>query len=302
MSTTPPPADTPPDDDKSKSLFDKLGAAMPIGLTALATVFAGMSTSELQRAMFWRTAAGQDQAKSTNQWTLAGFKRNRALIMEGTGAQLGAQPAYKAVDWSKLRNSAKNENEKTALEWLQGKGPPRENLPKPEDDALNELTKAIKDREPEGEILKRAARVKLKAINEAIDNLEKANEEIDSRWDKVVKAAGKLVAQEGKGNTGEAIALRSAWFAMEQRRYRSESFFNQQIGFLYDARVRVVTAISDHHRKRSENFFYAMLAAQIGAVISSLALARKQKSALWLMAGLAGAVAVGFGAYVYLTM
>ena len=40
--------------------------------------------------------------------------------------------------------------------------------------------------------------------------------------------------------------------------------------------------------------------AQIGAVISSLALARKRKSALWLFAGLTGVVALAIGAYVYI--
>ena len=226
MSTT--PTATPPD-DKPQSLFDKVSTALPIGLTALATVFAGMSTSELQKAMFWRTAAGQDQAKATNQWTFAGLKRNRSLIMEGTAAQLGAQPGKREGLFT-APEGAKAE-EKVAAEWLAGKGPPRVSLPKIDDPNIQ-----------------------------------------------------------------------AARFAMEQRRYRAESSLSLGVGFLYDARVRVVTAVSDHHRQRSENFFYAMLAAQIGAVISTLSLARQQKSALLFLAALVGAAAVAFGAFVYLAI
>ena len=41
-----------------KGWIEKVGAALPIGLTALATVFAGMSTGALQQAMFWRRRCG----------------------------------------------------------------------------------------------------------------------------------------------------------------------------------------------------------------------------------------------------
>ena len=59
---------------------------------------------------------------------------------------------------------------------------------------------------------------------------------------------------------------------------------------------------SERHRIRSKNFFYAMLCAQAGVTIASLALARSKQSAFWLMAGLAGLLAMGIGAYVYLAM
>src|SRR3954451_13205636 len=90
-------APTPPAAEKPRSLFEKVGAALPIALTAIATAFAGMSTSELQQAMFWRSAAAQDQAKATSQWTLAGFKRDRSLLCQTTAATLKASAAYPAL-------------------------------------------------------------------------------------------------------------------------------------------------------------------------------------------------------------
>jgi hypothetical protein len=304
MSTTPTSPGAPPD-DKPKSLFDKFATALPIGLTALATVFAGMSTSELQRAMFWRTAASQDQAKATNQWTFAGLKRNRSLIMEGNAVQLRASSGKrgdafaghgKHVDVA----AGATAEEKAAAEWLGGKGPPRVALPKVEDEDIQAVLEAIRRREPEEDILKKAAKIKPKAINQAIDDAEKANEVIDTDWGRVLDAVSALVAERAKADPEAANSLQAARFALEQRRYRAESRLTLGIGSLYEARVQVVTAVSDRHRRRSENFFYAMLVAQVGAVISTLSLARQQKSALLFLAALVGAVAVAFGAIVYL--
>jgi hypothetical protein len=306
-------AETPPPAEEPKGLLDKLGAALPIALTAIATAFAGMSTSELQQAMFWRSAAAQDQAKATNQWTLAGFKRDRSLLMQSTAATLRAQAGYADPGLDREpRPSADNGTSPDGLDWLAGKGPPPAKLPEVVDPNLLELLKAIREREPEADLLKKARMVPQHGINKTIDDAEKANEQIDKEWDPHVKAATKYVQDRSKAAArpksddkdrpaaqAQATALQAALYEMEQRRYRAEATLNQGIGFLYEARVRISTAESDRHRERSKNFFYSMLAAQIGAVISSLALARKQKSALWALAGLAGIVAIVIGIYVY---
>jgi hypothetical protein len=314
-----PTAEPAPPEDEPKGLLDKLGAALPIALTAIATAFAGMSTSELQQAMFWRSAAAQDQAKATNQWTLAGFKRDRSLTMQSTAATLRAQAGYPDLGLDREPRASgtgatNNPTDSQGLDWLQGKGPPPAKLQEVADGNLKELLRAIRERDPEEEILKKARMVPQAGINHTIDDAEKAVEQIDREWDPVVKAATKYVQDRVKsaagvkpddkkgraGATTHATGLQAALFEMEQRRYRAEATLNQGIGFLYEARVKVSTAESDRHRERSKNFFYAMLVGQIGAVISSLALARKRKSALWLLAGLSGVVAVAIGAYVYI--
>jgi hypothetical protein len=48
-------------------------------------------------------------------------------------------------------------------------------------------------------------------------------------------------------------------------------------------------------------FFYSMLIAQMGVTVASLALARRQRSSLWLFAALAGLISLGFTGYIYLT-
>ena len=291
---------------EKKGLVEKIGAALPIGLTALATIFAGMSTGALQQAMFWRSAAAQDQAKATNQWTLAGFKRDRSLLAQGTAAQLRATAGYATPVFPASASASPVVQQ--ALAWLAGNGPPAVALPKVEDQTVLDLLEAIRKREPEAELLKKAAKVKAAAIDEAIDRTEKANEEIDTAWSGTIRAAAIVVESTSKIDSDvdrakqivQATAAQAAGFELEQRRYRAEATLNQGISILYEARVKVSTAESDRHREKSKLFFYAMLAAQIGAVISSLAMAGKTRSALWVFASIIGLVSLGFGAYVFL--
>jgi hypothetical protein len=304
-------SDTPaePRREERKSLLDKIGPGLAVGLTALAAVFGSMSAAALQQAMYWKSQAAQDQSKSTNQWTLAGFKRDRALVMQAAAAQLRAHSDYRRADFN-LSASA-DEAQKKALQWLtDAKLPPRVELPKVTDEAIAAVDKAIREREPEAEQLAKAAKVGLDAINKAIDDLEKAVEQVDKDWDPVVKAAAKLVDgqvafkadgdDDRRAKAGAAAAAQAAGFELEQRRYRAESFFNQAIASLYEVRVKVSTAESDRHRKKSQTLGYAMLVAQIGAVAASLALARKRGFSLWLVAGTVGVVAIGFGGYAFL--
>src|SRR6185436_9614162 len=86
------------------------------------------------------------------------------------------------------------------------------------------------------------------------------------------------------------------------RRYAQEAKFNQQAAELYEVQVRRAGVDSERHRNRSKNFFYAMLCAQAGVTVASLALAKSRKSFFWAVAGAAGVLAVAMGAYVYLLM
>lgn len=84
------------------------------------------------------------------------------------------------------------------------------------------------------------------------------------------------------------------------RRYRREGDYNLQVAWPYELRVVKSSVASDRYRQRSQRFFLAMLGAQAGTAIASLALAARQQSTLWALAGLAGLAALGFSVYVYL--
>jgi hypothetical protein len=292
-----------PKSDEPQGLIEKLGAALPVGLTALATVFASMSNGALQEAMYWKSQAAQDQARVTNQWTLAGFKRDRALVMQAAAAQLRAAGGYAPADFDTPAKPPKAaEHQKAAREWLtDGSQPPPVKLPELDDD-IRALREAIKDREPDREILKKAGRVGMARISKAINDAEQASERTDAEWGPVLKAAAELVRARAAspGDPKAATAAQAAGFELEERRYRAESRANQAIGYLYEVRTKVSGAESDKYRRKSDYLSYAMLVAQVGAVASSLALARKRRSFLWLFAATVGVVAIGVGGYALL--
>ncbi|QJW98131.1 hypothetical protein [Frigoriglobus tundricola] len=298
-----------PKSDEPKGFLEKIGAALPIGLTALATVFAGMSTGALQQAMYWKSQAAQDQSKATNQWTLAGFKVDRALVMQTAAVQLSVSASGRAPEFT----PDSSPDQKAAVEWLEGKGPPevyrrgadakrregRVGLPDVSA-PLQELLDMIRKRAPEEDVARKAARIPKAEINKAINDAEAENEKItEGDWTPKVDAARKLVADSRKkdADPAKSAAAQASLFELERRRYRSEATLNQEVAALYEARVRTSSAESDKHRSKSEILFIAMLVAQIGGVVSSLALARKNKSALWLFASMVGLAALGVGLY-----
>jgi hypothetical protein len=183
-----------------------------------------------------------------------------------------------------------------AARWLSGDGPPPVALPGVADGRIPAIQDGIRDRRPEGELVALAGPIPHAAIDAAIRDAELAADRLDDEWGRVLKAADSLAA-----SADAPTAAQAARFDLEARRYVAEARLNQGISLLYEVRVRKTTAESERHRKRSENFFYAMLVAQVGATGSALALARHRKSALWLFAGLTGLVSVAFGGYVYLT-
>jgi hypothetical protein len=304
--------------EEPKGFLDKIGAALPVGLTALATVFAGMSTGALQKAMYWKSQAAQDQSRATNQWSLAGFKRDRALVMQTAAAQLRAMAGYVLPNFSPsilppitIKKDETNPEQKRkeledaqakALVWLQKKSFEPSPLPEITDEQIPALQKAINSREPEEELVKAAGKIKLESITKAIDDAEKKNEQYDKEWSPILAAAAEIasLADGEMTNPATRTARQAAGYDLEERRYRAESRLNQGIASLYEIRVKMSSAESDKHRRKSEHFFFAMLAAQIGATISALALARRTKSVLWLFAAMIGLASLGIGAYVFL--
>lgn len=278
--------------EEKKSLFEKLGAGLPIGLTALATILAGMSTGELNRAMLWRSNAAQDQSKANGQWSLAGFKRDRALICDTTADTLRAATNFR--DPPARDKTPEPELVKRVGAWVRGNAEPPANDP-----AVRAVLKAVREQQLEEEVLKLARTVQQEKLQAEIAAAVKEEKEIEKVYDAEVDAARKAQAAATADDRAGATAGR---YEVDARRYRAEATANQWVGFLLEVRVKYSTEESERHQRRSENFFFAMLAAQVGGVGSSLALARKRKSVLWLVAALFGLVAVGIGAFVYVTM
>jgi hypothetical protein len=74
--------------DKPASTSSTVLNMTPVVLTVLATVFAGVSSSEMTQSMFYRALAAQEQSKSGDEWAFFQTKRIRGTSLETTGQLL----------------------------------------------------------------------------------------------------------------------------------------------------------------------------------------------------------------------
>ncbi len=277
--------DTPP--DEPKSTFDRVITATPIVLTVVATIFAGLSGSEMNLAMYWRSVAAQDQSKAGSQWAFAGFKRDRSLILQGQTRTLLAAadrgPAT-AADFAPFAAGVPDADK--AVAWLTGGGPPKpESAPRVPHPPGESGTRADVDDD-------------IRAAEATADAFDKSNGPVLKAADALDRAA----LERRAGDRPTALAVQAARADLDHRRYLIEARLNQDLGRLHEVRVTLSEAESDRHRIKSKNFFYVMLVAQAGVTVASVALAQRKKSLFWVLASLAGAVAILCGVYVYLAI
>lgn len=95
---------------------------------------------------------------------------------------------------------------------------------------------------------------------------------------------------------------KAARFAFDARRYEDDARANQDAALLYEVQVYQSSARSDQHLKRSLGFMIAMLIAQVGVTIASLAMMLKYRFPVWALAALSGFCAIAFGVYIFLEL
>jgi hypothetical protein len=92
----------------------------------------------------------------------------------------------------------------------------------------------------------------------------------------------------------------AATLHLDGARYDAEARLNQTTAGLYEIWVCKSSLESEHHKARSQHFFFGALAAQVAVIGSTLALALRRHSFLWGAAAALGLAAFGFATYVYL--
>jgi len=80
-----------PQPEKPKSVWDSILTSTPVVLTVVATLLAGLSSSEMTRAQYHRSLAAQHQSKAGDQWQFFQAKRIRGGSIEMEVEMLRAQ-------------------------------------------------------------------------------------------------------------------------------------------------------------------------------------------------------------------
>jgi hypothetical protein len=162
------------------------------------------------------------------------------------------------------------------------------------DDEMRNLLVKIDDRRLE-EALKNA-REQTKAWDEVTKPINQAIDQLNS----YLEQKSELPEQAGGSHATLLRSFTSARLRYAASRYEVEARLNQTIANLYEVQVRRSNIEAEHRHQRSQRFFFGMLAAQAGVIISTFAMAARNRNLLWALAAGAGAMAVAFAIYVYL--
>lgn len=289
------------------TLWGKVLGMTPVVMAVVATLLAGLSSSEMTKAQYDRALAAQQQSKAGDQWSFFQAKRVRGAIQSGTLDVLQLTTPGRAIDAQALQALAGTlpnaEQSKKALEFLLAgrlpEAPAAPVLPPQVKAALDAIEHAVP--EPESRrLLEAPTPAEVAAALRAAQETARAFESLL----KPVVAGGDALGDLLEPTSSARPELIRDFAVLRLRysslRYDAEARLNQNIAVLHELQVRQSNLSAERHHRRSTRFFYGMLGAQAAVIIATLAMAARQRNLLWSIAALAGIVALLFAASVYL--
>jgi hypothetical protein len=267
--------------DLPQSKWGKLLASTPVVMAVIATLLAGLASSEMTTAQYDRALGAQLQSKAADQWGFFQAKKMRGALQHNTLELLHATTEIRPLN-------------QPALDKL-----PALAAPALETNILAALA-AVEQPQPETEI---AAALKAITDKQLATALQTARDHT-REFDRALAPANEVIAQLEKalpaGDRAAARDLTVAKMKFNALRYDAEAKLNQGIANLLELQVRKANLSAERHHKRSGKFFFGMLAAQAAVIVSTMAMAARQRNLLWIIAAVAGLAAVAFAIYVYL--
>jgi hypothetical protein len=280
--------------DLPQNKWGKILGATPIVMTVIATMLAGLASSEMTKAQYDRSAAAQLQSKAGDQWSYYQAKKLRSAVAHNTLDLLAATSEVNPLTAEALPGA-----DATVVDALVKNKIPAA-TPAKLDDSVNAALAAVESSKPEGEIAAALAKINDATLDESLTAAKDAANAFDEAAKPINKASDKLDETLMPGDKNTFRSFSAARLRYTAARYDTEARLNQAIGGIYELQVRKGNISAEHHHQRSAKFFFGMLAAQLGVIVSTFAIAARQKSLLWSLAAAAGMVAVSFSLYVYL--
>jgi len=268
--------------DVPKTPWGKILAATPVVMTVVATMLAGLSSSEMTRAQYARATAAQQQSRTGDQWAFFQARRLRSALQSSTVDVVEASADVRPLDAA------------TQAAFTLPAPPQKLQL----DPAIQKALDAQEAGRPEAEMDALVAPLDEKALDAAVRAGKERAEAFDASLRPAVKAIDQLESDSrGKPNHKDIVAARLRYAAA---RYDLEARLNQSTANLYELQVRKSNLVAERHERRSQRFFFGMLAAQAAVIVATFALAAEKRNLLWGLAAAAGAAAVAFATWVYL--
>lgn len=281
-------ADLPP------TKWGKILGATPVVMAVIATMLAGLASSEMTKAQYDRSFAAQIQSKAGDQWSYYQAKKLRSAVARNSLDLLAATSDVQPLETAALPNA----DAATVAALVKNHLP--EAVPATFDEAVNAALAAVENAAPETEVAAALAQVRPAQLGESLKAARNAATAFDEAAKPINKASDKLDDALMMGDKRAFRDFSAARLRYAAARYETEARLNQSIAGIYELQVRQNNYSAEKHHRRSGKFFYGMLGAQMAVIIATFAIAARQRNFLWSIAAAAGSAAVGFAAYVYL--
>jgi len=280
--------------DLPQNKWGKILGATPIIMTVIATMLAGLASSEMTKAQYDRSAAAQLQSKAGDQWSYYQAKKLRSAVARNTLDLLAATAEIQPLDPAILTKA----DDATVAALVKNELPAA--TPAKFDRPLEAALHMVETSGPEPEITALLAKIKPAALAAALNAAQDAALAFDNAAKPINKASDKFDETLMAGDKNVFRSFSAARLRYTSARYETEARLNQAVGSVYELQVRQNNYTAEKHHKRSAKFFYGMLASQMAVIISTFAIAARKRNFLWSVAAAAGAAAVSFSIYVYL--
>ena len=309
--------------DVPQTVWGRILTATPVVMAVVATMLAGLASSEMTRAQYDRSLGAQQQSKAGDQWSFFQAKRLRGAFQHNTADLLQNISEIRPFNAAALRSAAGQLAEplkadllalldspagRPALDLLEKGELPRLGAEPVPDAKVKAALAGLENLSADPEMVTLLAPVDNPSLEAALRAARDHAQALDTATAPVNQAIDRLdtlLSRQAEGGLGGATpALRRDFTAARLRyaalRYEREARLNQAIANLYELQVRKSNLSAERHHGRSQRFFIGMLSAQLGVIISTFAIAARKRNLLWSLAAGAGLLAIAFAVYVYL--
>jgi hypothetical protein len=286
-----------PEQIKGELPHNKWGKVLgmtPVVMTVIATMLAGLASSEMNKAQYDRSLAAQLQSKAGDQWSYYQAKKLRSAVARNSLDMLVATTEVVPLDASALPNADAATIAALTKNQLPDGTPPKF------DENVQAALDLVENSRPETEIAAALAKVKRETLATSLIAAQDAATAFDNVSRPVNKAVDKFGEMLMAGDKNVFRSFTAARWRYTVTRYDAESRLNMAVASIYELQVRQNNYSAEKHHARSGQFFFGMLAAQLAVIVSAFAIAARQRNFLWGLAAAAGAAAVAFSVYVYL--
>lgn len=280
--------------DLPQNKWGKILGVTPIIMTVIATMLAGLASSEMTKAQYVRSLAAQLQSKAGDQWGYFQAKKLRSSVARNSLDLLAATSEVTPLEASALPGA----DAATVAALTKSQMP--DAVPAKFDIDVQTALDAVGNSRPESEIATALNKVTPATLANSLTAAQDAAMAFDNATKSVNKAVDKFDETLMAGDKAVFRSFSAARLRYIAARYDAESRLNMAVAEIYELQVRQQNFQAEQHHRRSAKFFYGMLASQMAVIISTFAIAARKKNFLWSVAATAGAAAVGFSVYVYL--